>query len=76
MAKEITVEEGKITVENCNEITTAQTPGLSPNHQSKAWQTVWEYCLQNGMDIKGKTGIEAVIGFIESNTQSPSPVKQ
>lgn len=66
----------KITKENCQKLSSKAAIGISTD-QAKCWSTVFNYCLQNGMEINcdGKnSGIERVIGFLEELTNKPNVI--
>lgn len=58
----------KITVKNCKLIALLIRPlkRSAVKSQARAWLTVYEYCIQNGMNTSDfHSGIENVINFIE-----------
>jgi hypothetical protein len=61
----------KITVENCRYIVKDKfVRRQAMEGQARAWQTVFDYCVQNGLDVRQDedlSGIEKVIKFIETN---------
>ena len=58
-----------ITVENCNRISRSLSVNNDPQSLkscSQCWSTVFDFCMQKGMEIYNKrTGIEDVVYFIE-----------
>lgn len=45
-------------------------PWDDSTYTSASWRMVFALCIQNGMSIDGKTGIESVVCFIEDLLKS------
>lgn len=44
--------------------------------QAKAWNIVFDFCVENGMPQSTDSGIERVIGFLEKLLNEPSSAKR
>lgn len=65
----------KITPKNCLKASNEQTLDGNINDQARAWQTVFDFCVQKGMnDTSNRVGLEKVINFInELKIKSSTP---